>query len=460
MEYNNFQNQKNLVTKKINYFGDILGILRLNPKRYPYLLQSSAKGNLLCRYDVLFSFPQKQIVLDFKDIKKKNFLKEFDNEWIKEKKKINKNESFFPFSGGWFVYLGYELVSQIENKIVCNKHRYNFPVAFATRIPAAIIKDNFNNETFIICEKKYKNLISKIEKDIKLLLDKKKSLLKEKKINKKILSNSLIEDSPNNHIKNINKILKYIKAGDVFQVNLSREWHGKINKKYSAIDIFSKLKNTNPSPFSGLVTFEKKAIISSSPERLVMVKNDHIETRPIAGTRARGGSGIYDVTLSQDLLNNKKERAEHIMLVDLERNDLSKVTIKGSVKVNELMIVESYAHVHHIVSNVTGKIRKDATPGKIIEAVFPGGTITGCPKVRCMEILSEIEKTGRGPYTGSIGYINNDGSMDLNILIRTIVKDENNVSIRAGGGIVADSIPKRELEEARAKAKGMINALI
>ena len=191
--------------------------------------------------------------------------------------------------------------------------------------------------------------------------------------------------------------------GDVFQVNLSREWHGKINKKYSAIDIFSKLKNTNPSPFSGLVTFEKKAIISSSPERLVMVKNDHIETRPIAGTRARGGSGIYDVALSQDLLNNKKERAEH---------------------------------------------------------VFPGGTITGCPKVRCMEILSEIEKTGRGPYTGSIGYINNDGSMDLNILIRTIVKDENNVSIRAGGGIVADSIPKRELEEARAKAKGMINALI
>ena len=449
-----------MVVKKINYFGDILSILRLNPGRYPYLLQSSAKGNVLCRYDILFSFPQKQIILNFEDIKKKNFLKELDKEWEKNKQKPKKDESAFPFSGGWFVYLGYELVSQIENKIISHKHRYNFPIAFASRIPAAIIKDNFNNETFIICEEKYKGLIKKIEMDVKILLEKKKFLLKEKKIQNKILVDSLREELPNNHIKNINKILKYIKAGDVFQVNLSREWYGKINNKYSAWDIFSKLKKTNPSPFSGLVIYKNKAIISSSPERLIMVKNDYIETRPIAGTRCRGGSGVYDVALSQDLLNNKKERAEHIMLVDLERNDLSKITVKGSVKVNELMIVESYAHVHHIVSNVTGKIRKNTTPGEIIKAVFPGGTITGCPKVRCMEILSEIEKTGRGPYTGSMGYINNDGSMDLNILIRTIVKDKNNVSIRAGGGIVADSIPKRELEEARAKAKGMINALI
>jgi len=459
LKYSNFQNQ-NIIVKKINYFGDILGILRLNPNRYPYLLQSSAKGNILCRYDILFSFPQKQIILNYEDIKKKNFLKELDYEWNKDKKKFKKDENIFPFLGGWFIYLGYELVSQIENRVISHEHRYDFPVAFATRVPAAIIKDNFNNETFIICEKKYKRLIKKIENDVEILLKKKKFLLKEKKIKNKILTNSLKEESAKNHIKNINKILKYIQAGDVFQVNLSREWYGKINKKYSASDIFSKLKNTNPSPFAGLVNYKNKAIISSSPERLIMVKNGYIETRPIAGTRSRGGSGIYDVAMSKDLLNNKKERAEHIMLVDLERNDLSKITTKGSVKVNELMIVESYTHVHHIVSNVIGKVKEDVTPGKIIEAVFPGGTITGCPKVRCMEILSEIEKTGRGPYTGSIGYVNNDGSMDLNILIRTIVKDENNVSIRAGGGIVADSIPKRELEEAKAKAKGMINALI
>ncbi len=328
MKYNNSQNQ-NLIIKKINFFGDILAFHRLNSERYPYLLQSSAKGNILCRYDILFAFPQKRIDLLFKDIKKKNFLKKFDKEWKKEKQK--KNENTFPFIGGWFVYLGYELISQIETKIISHEHRYNFPVAFATRIPAAIIKDNFNNETFIICEKKYSKLLNKIEDDIKILAEKKNFLLKEINLKKKFLINSLLEESPNKHIKNVTKILKYIKAGDVFQVNLSREWSGKINKKFSASDIFSKLKKTNPSPFSGLVTYKNKAIISSSPERLIMVKNGYIETRPIAGTRARGGSGIYDVALSQDLLNNKKERAEHIMLVDLERNDLSKVTVKGSV---------------------------------------------------------------------------------------------------------------------------------
>ena len=169
MNYNNFQKQNKIIIKKINFFDDILGVHRLNQKRYPYILQSSAKGNLLCRYDILFSFPQKQIILEYKDLKKKNFLKDFDAEWKKEKKKEIKNKTNFPFFGGWFLYLGYELVSQIETKINSNKHRYNFPVAFATRIPAAIIKDNFNNETFIICENKYKNLINLIEKDIKLL---------------------------------------------------------------------------------------------------------------------------------------------------------------------------------------------------------------------------------------------------------------------------------------------------
>ena len=448
-----------LIEKKINFFGDLLNIHRLNNLRYPYLLQSSAQGNSLCRYDILFAFPQKEIILNYEDINKikNNFLNNLDCEWKKEKINYgNKIKNKYPFYGGWFVYLGYELISQIEAKILPHKHRYNFPVAFASRVPAAIIKDNFNQESYIICEKKYEKLINEIEKDMK----KANKKLREKLIKNKILLNSLKEDPPQKHIKNIKKILEYIKSGDVFQVNLSREWHGKINKKYRPSDIFFKLKKTNPSPFAGLAVFKDKAIISSSPERLISVKNGYLETRPIAGTRKRGGTGIYDVALSKDLLDNQKERAEHIMLVDLERNDLSKVTVKGTVKVNESMIVESYTHVHHIVSNVRGKIKRGISPGKIIKAVFPGGTITGCPKIRCMEILSEIEQVGRGPYTGSMGYINNDGTMDLNILIRTIVQHKDSVSIRAGGGIVADSLPKRELEEARAKAKGMINALM
>ncbi len=453
-----YSSKPNLIKRKINFYDDIQNIHHLNPLRYPFLLQSVARGNSLCRYDILFAFPQKEIILNYENIndQKNNFLQTFDREWKKEKCSYKENN--FPFYGGWFVYLGYELISQIEKKIYPNNHRYNFPVAFATRIPIAVIKDNFNKETFILCEKKYKRFLNIVERDIKKI--KGKNLFVEKKVGKKILLNSLKEEPPIQHIKNIKKILKYIKAGDVFQVNLSREWHGKINNRFTASDIFFNLKKTNPAPFAGLAIFKDKAIISSSPERLVKVNNGYLETRPIAGTRRRGDSGIYDVALSQDLLKNQKERAEHIMLVDLERNDLSKVTIKGSVKVNESMILESYTHVHHIVSNVIGKIRTGITPGKIIKAIFPGGTITGCPKIRCMEILSEIEKTGRGPYTGSMGYINNDGTMDLNILIRTIIKDKDNVSIRAGGGIVADSIPRRELDEARAKAKGMIDALV
>jgi len=160
-----------------------------------------------------------------------------------------------------------------------------------------------------------------------------------------------------------------------------------------------------------------------------------------------------------ELINNPKERAEHVMLIDLERNDLGRICIPGTVRVDERMIVESYAHVHHIVSNVTGKLRADVTPGNVIAAVFPGGTITGCPKVRCMQIIAELEDEARGAYTGSFGYLNHNGDMDLNILIRTIVVCGDKLSLRAGAGIVADSLPENELEETRAKAKGMLLAI-
>ena len=184
-----------------------------------------------------------------------------------------------------------------------------------------------------------------------------------------------------------------------------------------------------------------------------------IETRPIAGTRPRGMDREDDVSRQTELLAHPKERAEHIMLIDLERNDLGRICKPGSVKVNELMAIESYAHVHHIVSNVCGDIREGVTPADVIRAVFPGGTITGCPKVRCMEIIAELEGQARGAYTGSFGYIGRDGSMDLNILIRTIVLDGEDLSIRAGAGIVSDSDPERELSETRAKAEGMLRAL-
>ena len=184
-----------------------------------------------------------------------------------------------------------------------------------------------------------------------------------------------------------------------------------------------------------------------------------LETRPIAGTRPRGSSGIHDIELSKELINSDKEKAEHLMLVDLERNDISKVCEPGSVKVDEMMIIETYAHVHHIVSNIRGSKVKGLSPGNVISSVFPGGTITGCPKVRCMEILGELEKVGRGPYTGSFGYVTHSGNMDINILIRSMLLENQNLFFRAGGGIVADSIPESETLETEAKANGMLKAL-
>ena len=182
-------------------------------------------------------------------------------------------------------------------------------------------------------------------------------------------------------------------------------------------------------------------------------------TRPIAGTRPRRHDHSDDVVRLQELLSHPKERAEHVMLIDLERNDLGRICDAGTVQVDEFMTLESYAHVHHIVSNVRGRIRSDVTPGQAIAAVFPGGTITGCPKVRCMEIIAELERLPRSAYTGSMGYLNRDGSMDLNILIRTLEIHDDRVTLRAGAGIVADSDPVRELEETRAKARGLIRAL-
>jgi anthranilate synthase component 1 len=204
---------------------------------------------------------------------------------------------------------------------------------------------------------------------------------------------------------------------------------------------------------------EHTAVISSSPERLVSARDGTVSTRPIAGTHPRGETEETDAALSRQLLAHPKERAEHVMLIDLERNDLGRVCRPGTVKVSELMALETYSHVHHIVSEVQGELQAGKGPADIIRAVFPGGTITGCPKVRCMEIIQELEHQPRGAYTGSMGYINRDGSMELNILIRTLVQHDNRLLFRAGGGIVADSEPERELAETRAKAKGMLRAI-
>jgi anthranilate synthase component 1 len=266
------------------------------------------------------------------------------------------------------------------------------------------------------------------------------------------------EDPPARFIDGVARIHEYLRAGDVFQVNLSREWRVRSAEPITPAAIYAALREANPAPFAGLLQRDGWAIASSSPERLIEVRGNLAQTRPIAGTRPRA-TGDDDDARVRELIGHPKERAEHVMLIDLERNDIGRVCVPGSVEVDELMSVESYAHVHHIVSNVRGRVRPGVTPGQIVRAVFPGGTITGCPKVRCMEIIAELEGVGRGAYTGSLGYLNRDGDLDLNILIRTLTMGRDSIRFRAGAGIVADSIAERELDETRAKARGLLRAL-
>jgi anthranilate synthase component 1 len=270
---------------------------------------------------------------------------------------------------------------------------------------------------------------------------------------------AVTEEPAGVYLESVRRAKRYIRDGDVFQANLSRTWTGQWCDEVNASAVYRRLRRTNPAPFAGLVRWGDMTIISSSPERLLRIADGMAETRPIAGTRPRGTTAAADAALRRELIDHPKERAEHIMLIDLERNDLGRICTPGSVRVDEYMTLESYAHVHHIVSNVSGRVRDDVTPGGAIRAVFPGGTITGCPKVRCMEIISELEQRPRGAYTGAIGYLGRDGRLDLNILIRTLVQHPAYFTLHAGAGIVADSQPQHELEETRAKARGVLAAL-
>jgi anthranilate/para-aminobenzoate synthase component I len=251
---------------------------------------------------------------------------------------------------------------------------------------------------------------------------------------------------------------EYIAAGDIYQANLSQRLSAAIGEA-DPLRLYLILRTINPSPFAAYLDFGELQLVSSSPERLVRLLDGVADTRPIAGTRKRGSNGAETRELSAELLTNEKERAEHIMLLDLERNDLGKVCDYGTVAVDEMMVVEDYSHVIHIVSNVRGALMKSRDCFDLVRAAFPGGTITGVPKVRCMEIIDELEPIARGPYTGSIGYLSNAGDMDLNIIIRTFVVKDGIAHIQVGAGIVADSDPEREYFETLQKAEALKKAL-
>ena len=447
-----------LVTRPLTSGLDLLALHRLAPQRYPLLLESSADGTAQGRWDLLLATDGASLTLSRADevVRREDgsaagtdFLASLDADW--ESQKTSRDEPRWPFRGGWALFLGYELAGQVEPILSLPRASGNLPVAFALRCPAAVLRDRSTGECVLVAEAAHAGMLDRIEADCS-------GAARLPPLPRWQPPDSLVEDEPAAFTDGVRRILDYLAAGDVFQVNVSRAWEAGFAAPLDPATLFARLRSHNPAPFAGLFAGAGWAVVSASPERLVSVRGDLVETRPIAGTRPRA-AGDDDAARIRELVGHPKERAEHVMLIDLERNDLGRVCTPGSVEVDELMTVESYAHVHHIVSNVRGRLRDDVTPGDIIRAVFPGGTITGCPKVRCMQVIAELEGIGRGAYTGAFGWLNRDGDLDLNILIRSAEVEGERLRFRTGAGIVADSDPGRELDETRAKARGMLRAL-
>ncbi|MBW8367317.1 MAG: aminodeoxychorismate synthase component I, partial [Arenimonas sp.] len=373
-----------------------------------------------------------------------DFLAALDADWLALQ--TPPDGGALPFQGGWALFLAYELAAQVEPSLQLPPAPGPLPVALALRCPAAVLRDRSSGRCLAVAEDGAAALLESI------------APVRAGDDWPRFEPPTLREDEPQRFLDGVERIHDYLRAGDVFQVNLSRAWRAQFDQAPDPAAVYDQLRRANPAPFAGLLRLGGAALLSSSPERLVSVRGSRVETRPIAGTRPRF-PGDDEAERIRDLVGNPKERAEHVMLIDLERNDLGRVCVPGSVQVDELMTVESYAHVHHIVSNVGGELRPGTTPGEVIRAVFPGGTITGAPKVRCMQIIAELEAQGRGAYTGALGYLGRSGDLDLNILIRSAWLAGRELEFRTGAGIVVDSDAGRELDETRAKARGLLRAL-
>ena len=437
---------------------DLLPLAAAQPERYPALFESAAPGPC-ARWDILFAFPEDSLALPrdggVRDARGNEcgarFLDALDAAWLGQRDGAPDNAGL-PFVGGWVFYLGYELAGEVEPSLALPAAEdARVPVALALRCPAAILVDRAERRTWLVAEPGREDLLDSMHHDLGAALQ------AAVKTTLPPLSD-LQEDDPQHFLEGVARVHEYLRAGDTFQVNLSRAWRAHFDKAPAPAALYASLRKANPAPFAGLLQQRGWAVASSSPERLLRIRDGIAQTRPIAGTRPRI-VGDDDAARIAELLGHAKERAEHVMLVDLERNDLGRVCLPGSVRVDEMMTVESYAHVHHIVSNVSGRLRADVTPGQAVAALFPGGTITGCPKVRCMQIIAGLESVARGAYTGALGYLSRNGNLDSNILIRTMVLEGDRLAFRAGAGIVVNSEAERELAETRAKALGLLRAL-
>ena len=367
-------------------------------------------------------------------------------------KDTNPEIAHLPFTGGWLGWLGYDLAWEIENLPNLNRDTLPFPVAYWYEPDCFAVLDRVEQTLWLAATEpqQLKDLAERLTY----------SSLETGSIS--TASEISFLTSQQQYQNAVKRAKQYIQAGDIFQTNLSLRFQ--TTTAVSSWQIYRQLQQINPSPFASYWRSPWGDVISCSPERLVQLEGDRAQTRPIAGTRRRGKTIESDRALADELLANTKERAEHIMLVDLERNDLGRVCQWGSVEVDELLAIERYSHVMHLVSNIKGTLQPDRDAIDLIRGVFPGGTITGCPKVRCMEIIEELEPVRRSLFYGSCGYLDLRGNLDLNILIRTLLYvntdvDRASVYGQVGAGIVADSDPQREWDESLNKAEAQIAAL-
>ncbi len=468
------KNQIIYTSKKIKDDEEILNLIdNFLYEKNSFIFESVEKGKIKGRYTIFGKNPDK--IWEFNN--KNSYLIQ-NNKKIKLKDKpeklIEKIIEEFKFEtpkglpkicsliSGYFSYDSIRYVEKIPNNC---KDDLNIPDVRLLRPRTLIIHDNFKKEIFYIrniykdekiknYQKKYDEVKSSlfkllIQSSIKNLNTRTELELK----NIKVKSNT----SKNRFLQMVNKAKKYIKLGDIFQVVLSQRFEAKLTKK--PIDIYKKLRVTNPSPFMFFFNFNDFQIIGASPEILVRLRDNKITVRPIAGTRPRGKTLKEDRFYEKDLINDKKELSEHLMLLDLGRNDAGKVSKINTVKVTESFIIERYSHVMHIVSNVIGEYNNKISKFKSLLAGFPAGTVSGAPKIRAMEIIDELEKTKRKVYAGGIGYFSANGEFDTCIALRTAVAKKDKFYVQAGAGIVADSKPLKEYEETVNKAKALINAL-
>ena len=467
------KNQILYTTRKIRNDDEILNLIdNFLLEKNSFVFESVEKGKIRGRYTIFGKNPDK--IWEFNDnnsylITDKTKKKIIGNpekiiEKIIEEFKFKIPSGLPPISSlisGYFSYDSIRYIEKIPNKC---KDDLKLPDVRLLRPRVLVIHDNLKKKIFYIVnifkdEKitNYKKKYLEIESQINDLLI--QSSLQKKDFNKTPITNIKIKSNTtkNKFLKMVNKAKKYIEIGDIFQVVLSQRFEAKLSKK--PLEIYKKLRITNPSPFMYFFNFDDFQIIGASPEILVRLRDNMITVRPIAGTRPRGKNLKEDNFYAKDLLKDKKELSEHLMLLDLGRNDAGKVSKIGTVKVTESFMIEKYSHVMHIVSNVMGVYNTKFSKFKSLLAGFPAGTVSGAPKIRAMEIIDELETTKRKVYAGGIGYFSSNGEFDTCIALRTAVVKNNKFYVQAGAGIVADSNPIKEYEETVNKAKALMNAL-